>query len=73
MTGKCLDERKMRGMMIGGGERDRDGGRKQRRTRVTLGDGDGRLVSYKGVPLFRSNFRTSAESGCARGLEARQQ
>ena len=29
LSGRCLDERKMRGMMIGGGERDRDGGGKR--------------------------------------------
>jgi len=51
MSDRCLDERKMRGMMIGGGERDMDGGGKRGELVFTLGDGDGRLVSYKGVPF----------------------
>jgi len=65
MSGRCSDERKMsRGMMIGG-ERDRDGGGKRGELALPLGMAMEDLYHIK---AFRSNFRTSAESGCARGL-----
>jgi len=66
MSDRCLGERKMRGTMIGGGERDRDGGGKRGELVLPLGMAMEDLYHIK---VFRSNVKTSAESGWARGLE----